>query len=155
MGRFQNNPSIGWVHPKSTHAWPLAWGNKKKQLNFHPCFTQAPQTMDMYQDPALSLSLSLSHTHTHTHTTQQQVSWWTVRGSASMWFVHVELYIQSIHALVIGFTHTEVCVKLGNTHVVFNPARVNQQHPKVHHAGWKGNTFFPEYSWPIANPWCG
>jgi len=28
MGRFQNNPSIGWVHPKSTHAHPLAWGNR-------------------------------------------------------------------------------------------------------------------------------
>jgi hypothetical protein len=29
MGRFQNNPSIGWVHPKSTHdVRPLAWGNK-------------------------------------------------------------------------------------------------------------------------------
>jgi hypothetical protein len=28
MGRLQNNPSIGWVHPKSTHARPLAWGNK-------------------------------------------------------------------------------------------------------------------------------
>jgi hypothetical protein len=27
MGRLQNNPSIGWVHPKSTHAHPLAWGN--------------------------------------------------------------------------------------------------------------------------------
>jgi hypothetical protein len=24
MGRFQNNPSIGWVHPKITHASPLA-----------------------------------------------------------------------------------------------------------------------------------
>jgi hypothetical protein len=30
MGRLQNNPSIGWVHPKSTHAHPLAWGN-----NYH------------------------------------------------------------------------------------------------------------------------
>ncbi len=30
MGRLQNSPSIGWVHPKSTHyARPLAWGNKK------------------------------------------------------------------------------------------------------------------------------
>jgi hypothetical protein len=29
MSRLQNNPSIGWVHPKSTHACPLAWGNKK------------------------------------------------------------------------------------------------------------------------------
>ncbi len=29
MGRLQNNPSIGWVHPKSTHACLLAWGNKK------------------------------------------------------------------------------------------------------------------------------
>jgi hypothetical protein len=27
MGRFQNNPSIGWVHPKSTHPSPLVWGN--------------------------------------------------------------------------------------------------------------------------------
>ncbi len=33
MGRFQNNPSIGWVHPKSTHAHPLAWGNKKLFVN--------------------------------------------------------------------------------------------------------------------------
>jgi len=24
MGRLQNNPSIGWVHPNSTHAHPLA-----------------------------------------------------------------------------------------------------------------------------------
>jgi len=28
MGRFPNNPSIGWVHPSSTHVHPLAWGNK-------------------------------------------------------------------------------------------------------------------------------
>jgi len=28
MGRRQNNPSIGWVHPKSTHGHPLAQGNK-------------------------------------------------------------------------------------------------------------------------------
>jgi hypothetical protein len=28
MGRFPNNPSIGWVHPTSTHVRPLAWGNK-------------------------------------------------------------------------------------------------------------------------------
>jgi hypothetical protein len=27
MGRLQNNPSIGWVHPKSTYVHPLAWGN--------------------------------------------------------------------------------------------------------------------------------
>jgi hypothetical protein len=32
MSRLQNNPSIGWVHPKSTHAHPLAWGNN----NNHP-----------------------------------------------------------------------------------------------------------------------
>jgi hypothetical protein len=30
MGRLQNKPSIGWVHPKSTHVHPLAWGNKNK-----------------------------------------------------------------------------------------------------------------------------
>jgi hypothetical protein len=29
MGRFQNNPSIEWVHPKSTHMHPLAWGNNQ------------------------------------------------------------------------------------------------------------------------------
>jgi hypothetical protein len=28
MGGPQNNPSIGWVHPKSTHVHPSAWGNK-------------------------------------------------------------------------------------------------------------------------------
>lgn len=33
MGRFQNNPSIGSVHPKSTDAYPLAWGNKKLEQN--------------------------------------------------------------------------------------------------------------------------
>jgi hypothetical protein len=26
---LQNNRSIGWVHPKSTHEHPLGWGNKK------------------------------------------------------------------------------------------------------------------------------
>jgi len=31
MGRFQNNPSIGWVHPKSTHAHPLTWDNNRKR----------------------------------------------------------------------------------------------------------------------------
>ncbi len=31
MRRFQNNPSIGSVHPKSTHACPLAWDNKKEK----------------------------------------------------------------------------------------------------------------------------
>jgi hypothetical protein len=28
MGRLQNDPSIGWVRPKSTHGLPLAWDNK-------------------------------------------------------------------------------------------------------------------------------
>jgi len=41
MGRLQNNPSIGWVHPKSTHARLSAWRNKNlKDLekNFtEPC----------------------------------------------------------------------------------------------------------------------
>jgi hypothetical protein len=31
MGRLQNNPPIGWVHPKSTHERPLAWGNKNRK----------------------------------------------------------------------------------------------------------------------------
>ncbi len=29
MGRLQTNPSIGWVHPTSTHARPFVWGHKK------------------------------------------------------------------------------------------------------------------------------
>jgi hypothetical protein len=33
MGRLQNNPSIGWVHPKFTHAHPLAWGNNKHDVD--------------------------------------------------------------------------------------------------------------------------
>jgi len=32
MGRLQNNPSIGWVHPKSACVHPLAWGNNKISL---------------------------------------------------------------------------------------------------------------------------
>jgi hypothetical protein len=36
MGRLQNNPSIGWVHPKSTHAHPLAWANKNMQVTNFP-----------------------------------------------------------------------------------------------------------------------
>ncbi len=34
MGRFQNNPSMRWVQPKSTHARPLAWGNNKTTFMF-------------------------------------------------------------------------------------------------------------------------
>jgi len=33
MGTFQNNSSIGWVHPKFTNVCPLAWGNEKIQKN--------------------------------------------------------------------------------------------------------------------------
>ncbi len=29
MNKFQNNPSIEWVQPKSTHAHPLVQGNNK------------------------------------------------------------------------------------------------------------------------------
>jgi hypothetical protein len=40
MGRLQNNPSIEWVQPKSTHVNPLTWGNKKMEENelFHNSF---------------------------------------------------------------------------------------------------------------------
>ncbi len=33
MGRLQNNTSIEWVHSKSIHECPLAWGNKKQRRN--------------------------------------------------------------------------------------------------------------------------
>jgi len=35
MVRLQNNPSIRWVHPKSTHVHPLACGNNKEELAPH------------------------------------------------------------------------------------------------------------------------
>jgi hypothetical protein len=35
MGRLQNGQSIGWVHPKYTHACPLAWDNKIKMTCFY------------------------------------------------------------------------------------------------------------------------
>jgi hypothetical protein len=35
MGRLQNNPSIRWVHPKSTHAHPLAWGNNNIEIDIN------------------------------------------------------------------------------------------------------------------------
>jgi hypothetical protein len=57
IGRLQNNPPIGWVHPKSTHEHPLAWGNKKigelhlqlhtrKSLFVNKPFTGLDPTMD-------------------------------------------------------------------------------------------------------------
>jgi hypothetical protein len=56
MGRLQNNPSMGWVHPKFTHGLPLAWGNKKtpqktatdlKKKKIAP-LKMSTSTMDMY-----------------------------------------------------------------------------------------------------------
>jgi hypothetical protein len=44
MGRLQNNPSRGWVHPKSTHAHPLAWANKK--LTCEPVTLSIQPTFD-------------------------------------------------------------------------------------------------------------
>jgi hypothetical protein len=46
MGRFQNNPSIGWVHQKFTHACPLAWGNNniRKKNNVKVGFEQELST---------------------------------------------------------------------------------------------------------------
>jgi hypothetical protein len=35
MGRLQNNPSIRWVHPKYTHAHPLARGNNKIEIDIN------------------------------------------------------------------------------------------------------------------------
>ncbi len=62
MGRLQNNPSIGWVHPKSTHAHPLTWGNKyhsmsimgKKRENIYAYVTYIPkgQVKADRQEPA-------------------------------------------------------------------------------------------------------
>jgi hypothetical protein len=44
MGGFQNNPSIGWLHPKSTHAHPLAGANKK--LTCRPITLSIQPTFD-------------------------------------------------------------------------------------------------------------
>jgi hypothetical protein len=32
MSKFKKNPSIGWVHPKSTHAHPIVQGNNTNNL---------------------------------------------------------------------------------------------------------------------------
>jgi hypothetical protein len=42
MGRLQNNPSIVWVHSKSTHACPLAWGNKNFLMSLVLILPQIP-----------------------------------------------------------------------------------------------------------------
>jgi hypothetical protein len=44
MGRFQNNPSIGWLHPKFAHAHPLAWANSK--LTCKPITLSVQPTFD-------------------------------------------------------------------------------------------------------------
>jgi hypothetical protein len=44
MGRFQNNPSIGWLHPKFVHAHPLTWANKK--LTHKPITLSIQPTFD-------------------------------------------------------------------------------------------------------------
>jgi len=42
MGRFQNNRSMGWLHPKSTRAHPLAWANKKTYTQKHVTLSIQP-----------------------------------------------------------------------------------------------------------------
>jgi hypothetical protein len=49
MGKFQNNPSIGWLPPKSTHAHLLTWAKqftpKPITLSIQPNFdSQDPYT---------------------------------------------------------------------------------------------------------------
>jgi hypothetical protein len=57
MGRLQNNPSIGWVHPKSTHAHPLAWGNNKmRELDF---------TMFTYMEVRINMTFNLQSRNNH------------------------------------------------------------------------------------------
>ncbi len=34
MGRLLNNPSMGWVNPKSTHVRPLTWDTKKTEMTY-------------------------------------------------------------------------------------------------------------------------
>jgi len=47
MGRFQKNPSIGWVHSNSTHVPPLTWGSiKQKKLKIN-----CPQILSPNQSP--------------------------------------------------------------------------------------------------------
>jgi hypothetical protein len=45
MSRFQNNPSIGWMHLKSTHACPLAWGNNNTIYSWSWSDTQMLDTL--------------------------------------------------------------------------------------------------------------
>jgi hypothetical protein len=45
MGRLQNNPSIGWVHPKFTHGCPLTWAIKRTK-NFGKPSQKTKQNYD-------------------------------------------------------------------------------------------------------------
>ncbi len=55
MGRLQNNPSIGWVHPKSTHARPLAWDNNKRGIA--TAFRSQPRIGKIHDTVAVELLL--------------------------------------------------------------------------------------------------
>ncbi len=48
MGRLQNNLSIGWVHPRSTHDRPLTWGNENSKENLEFDFlANVPQLLSL------------------------------------------------------------------------------------------------------------
>jgi hypothetical protein len=54
-GRLQNNPSIRWVHLKSTHARPLAWDNNKRGIA--TAFRSQPRIGKIHDTVAVELLL--------------------------------------------------------------------------------------------------
>jgi len=84
MGRLQNNPSIGWVHPKSTHAHPLAWGQTgsawgQKEPNHVP-----EQNQFVFFDWCWTIGFNLNPT-VHSHETL-----WD--SLCTLWFVGLANY---------------------------------------------------------------
>jgi hypothetical protein len=70
MGRLQNNPSIGWVQPKSAHARPLTWGNKdlhikvickvRKRRHRNPLFGHIGHEISKNRSTGLEWGMKLS-----------------------------------------------------------------------------------------------
>jgi hypothetical protein len=77
MGRVENNPSIGWVHPKSTHDCPLNWviQNLKKKFGvWFPCKC-ASIAISFENNGIWMLILSVNPPHTRKHKAPFDIFW--------------------------------------------------------------------------------
>jgi hypothetical protein len=101
MGTFQNNPSIGWLHPKSTHAHPLAWANKKLTrkpitLSIQPTFDLKICTLKCLQDNCCHTTMFLFSRPCMAH----------IRSSANILATHHSL-MSTKKKKLLHFTNTK------------------------------------------------